>query len=419
MLRLHLLGSIPGASQGLIESVFSMASMKEDLKLLTKNGVHADVLAWLANSPQDCTDIKLFANIVDEASQLKNSILQHTSQKDNLGQLARLKQAWKEAESINQTKLKRLGQGLAEDLLDEALDSATRKSKCDIFQNFYQWTLKPRDMVSDTLLGRIVREFEVGQPSMFAVLRTRSLACSQRAPPTKRHRVTEAVQLNIAQPDEEAAYLEDSGKLRTYFSCFRTLATGWAVAGCFDVTFEGKLVKFCHWQDACTYVSNFEAKAWAAADRYPEESVLRYIVDTEEKVRATAIERCRSDSMPWGRALLHAWKEESEVWIDAKDSLSSSGVSSSHKHLPKHDAPAPASTALKVKPATATKLPSGIEIYKRWNDARGCPARKCPKGKAHVCDVLLQTGAVCASASHTRTEHDPTRHGAVAPFMKS
>ena len=111
--------------------------MKEDLKLLlTRNGVHEDVAKWLSEAPQDCHEIKHFANMVDDSSQLKTAVLQHTSQKDHIGQLARLKQAWKEADGINQTRLKRISQGITDESLDEALDSETRKSKCEIFQNF-------------------------------------------------------------------------------------------------------------------------------------------------------------------------------------------------------------------------------------------------------------------------------------------
>eukprot|EP00435_Cladocopium_sp_Y103_P072531 s1255_g40.t1 len=390
--------------------------MKDELKLLlTRNGLHADLTTWLAAAPQDCHEIKHFANMVDEASELKAAVLDHTSQKDNIGQLARLKQAWKEASGINQTRLKRIGQGIAEDCLDEALDSETRKSKCATFQAFYQWTLKSKEMVCDTLFGRIVREFEAGQPSMWPVLRTRSLASSQRSQPVKKHRVTDTLHINVSQPDDDIFCLEDTGKLRTYFSCFRVLGLGWAVAGCFDVQFEGKQVKFCHWQHVCTYISYLEAKAWAALEKAPEEAALAYILETEEKIRAVAIERCRSDSMPWGQALLHAWKEETELWADAKDKLILARGSS------KHDSgkPSPASSALKVKPATANQLPSGVEICKRWNDARTCPKARCPKGKAHVCDVLLQSGAVCASSSHCRNEHDPSVHGQVTPFPKA
>jgi len=71
----------------------AMAAMKEDLKLLLRrSGVHDDVRAWLAASPQDCHEMKIFANIVDDATQLKASVLSHTNQKDSFGQLA-----WTEA----------------------------------------------------------------------------------------------------------------------------------------------------------------------------------------------------------------------------------------------------------------------------------------------------------------------------------
>lgn len=160
--------------------------MKEDLKLLlTRNGVHEDVAKWLSEAPQDCHEIKHFANMVDDSSQLKTAVLQHTSQKDHIGQLARLKQAWKEADGINQTRLKRISQGITDESLDEALDSETRKSKCEIFQNFYQWTLKSKEMVCDTLLGRIVREFDAGQPSMFSVLRTPLLSVPSQSKSTE------------------------------------------------------------------------------------------------------------------------------------------------------------------------------------------------------------------------------------------
>ena len=72
--------------------------------------------------------------------------------------------------------------------------------------------------------------------------------------------------------------------------------------------------------------------------------------------------------------------------------------------------------------ATATKTSDGTEICKNKQDQRGCPHGNskpggCEKGKAHVCDVMLATGKVCASSSHTRPTHDVTKHG--MPQIKS
>ena len=129
--------------------------------------------------------------------------------------------------------------------------------------------------------------------------------------------------------------------------------------------------------------------------------MLKYVLEIEEQIRAS-----RSDGMPWGQALLHALEEESDVWADANDLLSASRtgpMSSRTTDVPKI-APMPGAdvTAVKVKPATGTSLPSGVQICKRWNDARGCPGRKRSQGKAHVCDVLLASGSICASPSRRR-----------------
>ena len=79
---------------------------------------------------------------------------------------------------------------------------------------------------------------------MFAVLRTRSLASSQRSQPSKKHRVTDNVQLSVGTPDDDISPLEDQGKLRAYFACFRTLGAGWPVAGCYDVQYKVRQSSF-------------------------------------------------------------------------------------------------------------------------------------------------------------------------------
>ena len=48
----------------------------------------------------ECTTIKFFANWVDNRGELPDKLLKPTPQKDNQGQLARLKQAWREAEAF-------------------------------------------------------------------------------------------------------------------------------------------------------------------------------------------------------------------------------------------------------------------------------------------------------------------------------
>ena len=53
--------SLPGSARF---QTGAMPLMKEDLKLLlNRNGVHEDVTKWLSEAPQDCHEIKHFANM--------------------------------------------------------------------------------------------------------------------------------------------------------------------------------------------------------------------------------------------------------------------------------------------------------------------------------------------------------------------
>ena len=85
---------------------FRMPVSTELGALLKANGVHQDVIDWLGADAQGCTSLKHFANWVEERGQLKEAVLEHTSQKDNRATLAGLKQAWREADSIVTKKLK-------------------------------------------------------------------------------------------------------------------------------------------------------------------------------------------------------------------------------------------------------------------------------------------------------------------------
>ena len=64
---------------------------------------------------------------------------------------------------------------------------------------------------------------------------------------------------------------------------------------------------------------------------------------------------------------------------------------------------------------TCAKTESGTNICKAWNDARGCSGQRCPKGKAHVCDIkLLESKNPCGRTDHSRRSHDANKHGAIA-----
>ena len=159
-----------------------MSKMQPDLlALLKENEVHGDIIEWMENN--DCGSLKRFANFVDDRGQLGAAIVDQTSQKGSRAQTAAVKQAWREAEALVVRLLKRSSEGLSEEHLDEPLNAELYRSMEDTFKKFYNWELTPQTVGCDSLCGRIRREFERRQPSMFAIMRVRSMASAQKVRP--------------------------------------------------------------------------------------------------------------------------------------------------------------------------------------------------------------------------------------------
>ena len=79
--------------------------------LLAKNDISAAVVAWLSDPQQGCTSLGIFANWCDSRSDVEARILRHTSDRDNQGQLVRLKQAWREADAHLSRSMRRSADG--------------------------------------------------------------------------------------------------------------------------------------------------------------------------------------------------------------------------------------------------------------------------------------------------------------------
>ena len=93
--------------------------------LLLTNGVHPDISAWLAHADQGCTTIKHFASFLDVKSDVQTSVLDYFQVHKNSGaQRTALKQAWREAEAINEARIKRIAEGLQAEVPDEPLSKA-------------------------------------------------------------------------------------------------------------------------------------------------------------------------------------------------------------------------------------------------------------------------------------------------------
>ena len=231
--------------------------------LLEKNGVDESVITFLGAS--GCTELASFSNWVELKAELKQAVLDKTPRKDNPGELAKLKQAWREAEALNARTFKRSAGGLQGEGLDSPLDSDVQKQVEDNFRKAYGWPgLPSRQVACDSLLGRVKREFERRQPSMFAILRVRTLAQAQRAQPLKTRRLSESVSLQLGEGEDDTP--SSTNGLYAWLLLFQVLCTTWAVVGCFDSEAgSGKRDRFAHWAQICEYYSEVAYRAHEAA----------------------------------------------------------------------------------------------------------------------------------------------------------
>ena len=94
----------------------------ELLALLQANGVHAECIKYMQDT-EGCLTIKDFANIVDTRAELNEAVFKHVTAIQNKRnvELAKLKQAWREAEGLVARGLKRAAEGVEEESLDEPL----------------------------------------------------------------------------------------------------------------------------------------------------------------------------------------------------------------------------------------------------------------------------------------------------------
>ena len=290
-------------------------------------------------------------------------------------------------------------------------------------------------MPSDSLLGRVRREFDRRTPTPFPVTRVRSLAATQKGAPTKHRKLADNLSITIGGPgDDEDG--ESGGGLYAWLSSLEVLCNTWSIAGVFDVEVgghgSGVKARFCHWAQACEYLLEVSERAHEQLRFHTEESVLAWVTAVEHEIRNRAIELVRGvEQEVWGKALLAALKDKSFRWSEMKDVLvprrappgnfggpgtpkPSQAASSSSASGPPGVTPK-AAAAAKVPPKrqwhTAGQTSRGVKICKLFNDQRGC-AQNCPKGHAHVCDVqLASTKAACGSKQHNRKGHDAVRHG--------
>ena len=145
--------------------------------------------------------MKLFANFVDQAAEIKSEIMDKTTLGGNRSALSALKQSWRECEAIVARGIKRGAEGLQEEAIDDPLAAHVQDSIERTFNAYYHWTLSASRRASDNTLGRFRREFEQCTPTVSAALKIKSLAQASKGADSKKHRLSDDVAVELRARD--------------------------------------------------------------------------------------------------------------------------------------------------------------------------------------------------------------------------
>ena len=409
-------------------------ALETDLKMmLDRNSVEEEVQNKMI--ALKCISIEDFANWVDDKKELKDKILATTDFKDDASQNSRIKMAWRQAEAVVEKKLKRTSEGLTEEPLDDPLDEGVQKGVIELFAKTWSWpgNIIPERMGSDSLLGRVFREFQAWKPTLYPLSKVRSLASVQsKASSSAKRRVGDRVTLTFDGQDDEPA--DEASTILCLLWELEVLANTWVVAGAYKVEYQATQVVFAGWPAVYNYQVLVKDEATARLAEYTEQSVVAYVTAVEEAFRVKALGHVRSAAkVPWGAALTLVTKEHANYWDHKSDILVKRRPSvvlrereqtnqggNSRGGGRQQNAPGTMPVKKEVRERT-TEYNKHWEtskydnkngyICKPWNDPRGCKD-KCPRGQTHCCDVMLSNGRICASTSHNRWAHRVADHGA-------
>ena len=192
-----------------------------------KAQIHADVIAKF--KALGCFTVAHFANWVEDRGGVHSVFLADVdSCKNDGGQLARVKMVWREADALYAKRLKRSSDGLLEADIDQPLDEGTQESIEQAFRDKYSWpTLAPDKIGTDTLLGRIHREFVGWKPSMFPVAKARSLKMAVKGTGRAKRQCGAGVSVVIDGEDDEESL--DIRFFYEYVDELTVLSNTWAL----------------------------------------------------------------------------------------------------------------------------------------------------------------------------------------------
>ena len=279
----------------------------------------------------------------------------------------------------------------------------------------------------------------------------RDLKQSQVVPHSKRTRLAENLVLDVSGE-------EPSSRIPTpmhYIHGVRILCNMWAVTGSHKVVSKrdgahGEVI-YAPLKECLHYATHVEEKLMAVMTKDPHANhsqILGWLRAADEATRTLIMELVRTDTKATiGEAITQAITECVHAWmpparLEGTGRGPRGGGKGSSQYLPRPRTPLPVAMQDSFDAGQYLPRPShqtqgkggrkggqgkgdrkgdpqdpgpiirtghhfkGQEICKAWNDARGCTS-PCPRGKIHVCDVLVD-GRVCGKSGQARWGHKNT-----------
>ena len=417
-------------------------------------------------------DIAAFAAYFNQAEEIDEKCISDlppdafASKRDKWAAAAVLNRTWQKAVKLVSRGEARASSWIAGDEEDDdaPLEEEEERQVFATFYAHYKWDgsaacpIAIEQQGCPSLLGRLRRESLRGKPTPLAVSKVRSTGEVVHKTRNKRTRLSEYFTLVMTQGGGEG---EDGSVayLREYEDRLQMLCLTWAIAGCFGVEFKDEdmekagQVLYCHWAESSRYSFLVEQKIREELTLHTEVSVLEWVTTMEAATRERAIEYARLSTprVPWGRALLRAFKSMEVKWATRRDMLlPRSGGSSRPPRGTKRPAPARLGVAQPQQRNTRARTGKGgkakagkgagksqastkgagkgggitrafddstIHAGNPWRYCQAYNGRKgCSKGTAcgdkHACSAMLVAGQPCDRVDHGAAAHNPAAHGA-------
>ena len=238
-----------------------------------------------------CLRLACFASAADSREEVKEVFLSGSGWSSNLSRLGALKRAWREADVKEEVALHpplAASSSHGSEDLDLLL---VQSAQPDLENNFIRRTgclriLEDR-VGADAVVGRVEREAVNRRP-------TASRTCSQALPP-RIHREPRGTRPASGCFDEEND--NDSGlntTLLEYFSSLEVWCFTWALAGLFELAWDGDQVRFVHWGHLQDYVRILQARLTDFQPLHTQVSVPKWVEKVEEDFQGFSLELARS-----------------------------------------------------------------------------------------------------------------------------